>query len=163
MIPFDLKFVFQHADIAAAPLAITGERDTAVDFTIPFRKAELGVLIMHPNWVREHVFAVMFPYSATVWVFFVLAILFVGALLWLMSYFNPYEWRSLAQRGEATEEQGNYLNMWNAPWFQVRHLYEVSFHPQNLPSKKKENKMRSMIWLLSRQLVFRCTFCRCTF
>ncbi|PIK37298.1 putative glutamate receptor 1 [Apostichopus japonicus] len=61
----------------------------------------------------------MFPYSATVWVFFVLAILFVGALLWLMSYFNPYEWRSLAQRGEATEEQGNYLNMWNAPWFQT--------------------------------------------
>lgn len=113
------KLTEGHSDIAAAPLAITSERDSAVDFTIPFLKAELGVLIMHPNWVREHVFAVMFPYSATVWVFFVLAVLFIGLFLWGISYLNPYEWRKLAERGQATEEQGNYLNFWNAPWFQT--------------------------------------------
>ncbi|XP_038068083.1 glutamate receptor 1-like [Patiria miniata] len=121
------RLVNGYADIAAAPMAITPQRDRYVDFTVPFIKSELGVLIKHPSWIWEYPFAPVFPFRWDVWMVNLLAFVVVTVAMTLIGRYNPQEWSRAAERGEASQEQSQSFNVWNTFWFNVSTLFLQSF------------------------------------
>ncbi|XP_026332731.1 glutamate receptor 1-like [Hyposmocoma kahamanoa] len=83
----------QEADMAIAPLTVTLERESVVDFSKPFLSFNIkayGNKNSRDNW---SIFSFLRPLSNEVWVCIVLSMFAVGIVLYLVSRFSPYEWR----------------------------------------------------------------------
>ena len=46
---FSVRFSFQEADIAIAPLTITSKRERVIDFTKPFMSLGISIMIKKPQ------------------------------------------------------------------------------------------------------------------
>ncbi|XP_071794215.1 glutamate receptor 1-like [Asterias amurensis] len=121
------RLVNGYADIAAAPMAVTPLRDEYVDFTVPFIKSELGVLVKHPSWIWEYPFAPVFPFRWDVWLINLFALIVVTVVLTFIGAFNKEEWKKASERGEASQEQSQSFNVWNSFWFSVTTLFMQSY------------------------------------
>lgn len=69
----------QKADIAVADLTITYERESAVDFTMPFMSLGIGILYKKPKKDPPKLFSFMSPLAVEVWVYLITS--FLGVTL----------------------------------------------------------------------------------
>ena len=117
----------QKVDIAAGPLTVTSEREEAVDFTYPFMSSGIQMLIKHPKHVKENPFRIFFVFGVEVWFINLLVFLLVSLLLFVFNYFDPYEWKAVAERGETYEENAGNFGCLNSMWFCTTTLCLQSF------------------------------------
>ncbi|PIK48930.1 putative glutamate receptor 2 [Apostichopus japonicus] len=102
------------ADVAIGALVRDPYREEVVDFTDAWYEGNVKLLILHPSWTFEYPFSMVYPID--VWGWFVLLLIFILAslLVFFLGMFSPYEWRKLAERGEASAEDGQIFNFLNS-------------------------------------------------
>lgn len=146
------RLVDGYADIAAAPLAVTSQRDEAVDFTVPYMKAGLGILIKHPSGVREYPFAIVFPFGWDAWLANLAALVVVTILFIVIGSFNPREYKQAAERGEESPEHADSFNFWNSWWFTITSVFLQSFNKS--PRSFAGRTLAAFWWFYVLMIVF---------
>ncbi|OWF38062.1 Glutamate receptor 4 [Mizuhopecten yessoensis] len=105
------EIVRRHADLAVAPLTITKEREADVDFTKPFMKTGISIMIKRPDKQKPGVFSFKEPLSNMVWLCITVGFLAVSTILFLVGRFSPYEWKENSTTGPSDD-----FNMLNSLW-----------------------------------------------
>ncbi|XP_053400378.1 glutamate receptor 2-like isoform X2 [Mercenaria mercenaria] len=109
------------ADIAIAPLTINEERQRAVDFTKPFMKTGISIMIKKPDKEKPGVFSFMYPLSNQVWLCVMVAFVAVSLVLFFVGRWSPYEWSDLDPKGGSPINNFNLLNTF---WFSLGALMQ---------------------------------------
>ncbi|XP_033110462.1 glutamate receptor 2-like [Anneissia japonica] len=131
-----LKEVLEgEADVAAGPLVKTAEREADIDFTIPFLRGRIHLLVKHPNHIHDYAFNVMYPLGVEVWFIALVVMFFVAALLFAYNHYNPNEWRSIVERdsnlyegdAEMYKVNADNFNIRNSIWFAVTTIFLQSY------------------------------------
>ncbi|XP_065292905.2 glutamate receptor ionotropic, kainate 2-like isoform X1 [Dermacentor albipictus] len=105
------------ADAAIVDLTITYERESVVDFTIPFMSTGISILFRKAEKSEPSLFSFLHPFSIDVWLYMLTAYLGVSLLIFIMGRFTPYEWVS---PHPCVPEEGDLQNQFNLPnsfWF----------------------------------------------
>ncbi|XP_033744251.1 glutamate receptor 3-like [Pecten maximus] len=105
------EIVRRDADLAVAPLTITKEREEDVDFTKPFMKTGISIMIKRPDKQKPGVFSFKEPLSNMVWVCITVGFLAVSTILFLVGRFSPYEWKENSATGPSDD-----FSMLNSLW-----------------------------------------------
>ncbi|KAH7947484.1 hypothetical protein HPB52_012316 [Rhipicephalus sanguineus] len=100
------------ADAAIVDLTITYERESAVDFTIPFMSTGISILFKKPEKSDPSLFSFLHPFSVDVWLYMLTAYLAVSLLIFIMGRFTPYEWVS---PHPCVPEEGDLQSQFNLP------------------------------------------------
>lgn len=106
-------------DLATTDLTITHERQTGVDFTIPF--ITLGISILHskPKAAALNLWAFLDPFSLEVWLYTATAFIGVSLLMYIVARISPYEWLNDHPCDEEPEELTNTFSIGNCLWFSL--------------------------------------------
>ncbi|XP_061189245.1 glutamate receptor 2-like [Saccostrea echinata] len=110
------------ADLALASLTITRARQRVVDFTKPFMKIGISIMIKKPDKQKPGVFSFMEPLDSMVWVCVSLAFTGVSLVLFFVGRWSPYEWRAEATRKEISVT--NAFTLSNTLWFSLGALMQ---------------------------------------
>nr|CAD7453106.1 unnamed protein product [Timema tahoe] len=78
------KVIDGDADLAITDLTITSERESGVDFTMPFMNLGISILYKMPTKEAPKLFSFMSPFSTTVWAYMLSVYIGVSFLLYLM-------------------------------------------------------------------------------
>ncbi|XP_069128791.1 glutamate receptor 4-like [Argopecten irradians] len=105
------EIVRRDAHLAVAPLTITKEREADVDFTKPFMKTGISIMIKRPDKQKPGVFSFKEPLSNMVWVCITVGFLAVSTILFLVGRFSPYEWKENSATGPSDD-----FSMLNSLW-----------------------------------------------
>ena len=76
---------FQRADMAAAGMTITYEREKVVDFTTPFLNLGITIVYKTPIKAPPKLFSFLEPLSLQVWIYMVAAYLCVSFMLFIIA------------------------------------------------------------------------------
>lgn len=113
------ELVDKKADIALADLTITYERESAVDFTMPFMNLGIGILYRKQKKDPPKLFSFMSPLAIEVWIYLLTAFLGVTLFLFVIARFSPYEWINPHPCVREPEELENSFTMKNTLWFTI--------------------------------------------
>ncbi|PIK39600.1 putative glutamate receptor 1 [Apostichopus japonicus] len=138
------------ADVAIGSLTKVGAREDAIDFTGTWYKSQLKVAILHPSWTFEYPFSLVFPLHVTAWAALVALFVIISSMVFFLGYFSPYEYRRLAERGEATEEEAGTFSIGESIFYCLSTGFWQSFHRS---PKSWSLRLLSMFWFW---------FCICT-
>lgn len=105
------------ADLAIGSLTKNGAREKDIDFTASWYGSHLKVAILHPSWTFEYPFALVYPYHLTAWFALLVTFSVIVLAVFCLGRFSPYEYRRLASRGEASEEEGETFSFFDSIWF----------------------------------------------
>ncbi|XP_063632819.1 glutamate receptor 1-like [Cydia splendana] len=119
----------KEVDMAIAPLTVTVERETVVDFSKPFLSFDIKPSLKNIADEPGAIFSFLDPLSTEVWLCLMFSVLAVTVVLFIVSRFSPYEWRVVSytdtQSSEHTEVATtkttvvNEFSFWNSMWFSV--------------------------------------------
>jgi len=107
------------ADIAVADLTITYERESVVDFTMPFMSLGIGILVKKPTKAKPTLFEFMLPLAPEVWCYLITAFVGVTLFLFMVARFSPYEWQNAHPCEKEADELSNDFTMKNTLWFTI--------------------------------------------
>lgn len=107
------------ADLAVADLTITYERESAVDFSMPFMNLGIGILFRKPKKEPPKLFSFMSPLAVEVWIYLLTAFLGVTLFLFVIARFSPYEWVNPHPCVREPDELENNFTMKNTLWFTI--------------------------------------------
>ncbi|XP_014479803.1 PREDICTED: glutamate receptor ionotropic, kainate 2-like isoform X2 [Dinoponera quadriceps] len=107
------------ADLAITDLTITSERETAVDFTMPFMNLGISILYKKPTRAPPSLFSFLSPFSNDVWLYLIGAYIVVSLLLFIIGRLCPAEWNNPYPCIEDAEELENQFTFKNAFWFAI--------------------------------------------
>lgn len=113
-------FCFQEADLAAAPLTITMEREEVVDFSKPFMNTGISIMIKKPEKQKPGVFSFMKPFSISLWMCIVIGYFVVSFGIFFVSRFSPTEWKRIRMRSGT--EYLNKFTLRSSLWFSMGSL-----------------------------------------
>ena len=107
--------------MVAAPITVTQNRARAVDFSHPFQSVGPVIVLKRPDHfqppLKESLSKLLVPLEFSVWLMACLAFFATGTTLYIISYFNPYEWRRMAKDREATLREAESFTCLNSFWF----------------------------------------------
>ena len=123
------ELVRHEADLAVAPLTITSQRESVVDFSKPWMNLGISILISKPEKNKPGVFSFMAPLSKEIWMCVTFAYIGVSVILFLVSRFSPYEW---SIEDEATPQLSNKFSILNTLFFALAAFMQqgVDFIPR---------------------------------
>ncbi|XP_076280228.1 glutamate receptor ionotropic, kainate 2 isoform X2 [Lasioglossum baleicum] len=107
------------ADLAITDLTITAERESAVDFTMPFMNLGISILYRKPQKTPPSLFSFLSPFSAGVWCYLMGAYVSVSLLLFVIGRLCPAEWNNPYPCIEEPEELENQFTFKNSLWFTI--------------------------------------------
>lgn len=91
------QVISHQADLAIADLTITRERQSVVDFTVPFMSSGISIIYRKDKntspiaW--HNIFtSLLEPFAIDLWLYTVAAIIATTVLLYVVSRLSPYEW-----------------------------------------------------------------------
>uniref|UniRef100_K1QYF3 Glutamate receptor n=1 Tax=Magallana gigas TaxID=29159 RepID=K1QYF3_MAGGI len=105
------KLVDDEADLAIAPITITKERQKIVDFTKPFMRTGLSLMIYKPDKRKPGMFSFKEPLHKNVWLCIAIGFLTTSVILFLIGRFSPFEWSQNSEEGPSSE-----FSMSNSLW-----------------------------------------------
>ncbi|XP_053623555.1 glutamate receptor 1-like [Plodia interpunctella] len=117
----------KEADIVIAPLTVTMERESVVDFSKPFLSFDVKPTAK-PAKLSTSIFSFLHPLSKEIWLCILFAIFAVSVILFIVSRFSPYEWKLVSYSDSQTTDQDvatskttviNEFSFWNSVWFSV--------------------------------------------
>ncbi|GFQ84075.1 glutamate receptor ionotropic, kainate 2 [Trichonephila clavata] len=109
------------ADIAVADLSITFDRESAVDFTMPFMNLGISILFKKPGKKAPALFSFLKPLSIEVWFYMGTAYLGITLYLFILARLSPYEWIHPRHRPNS-ELVANRFTLVNSLWFMMGSL-----------------------------------------
>ncbi|KAL4238165.1 hypothetical protein ACF0H5_002875 [Mactra antiquata] len=119
------ELVDQEADIAGL-LTVSNSRAQFVDFLYPIQSASPAIVLKKPKddkpSVAERLSRLLEPLEFSVWLLSILSLLVTGTVLYIISYFNPYEWRRMYKDREATHREAESFTCLNSFWFVISTL-----------------------------------------
>ncbi|EDV20221.1 uncharacterized protein TRIADDRAFT_32461 [Trichoplax adhaerens] len=86
------EVVIGEADIAAAALSITPERQQVLDFTIPYINQGLTVLTLRESNPPVSVFQAFLPLRIEVWIGIVITLIIIAAVTTCINRLSPYDY-----------------------------------------------------------------------
>ncbi|CAF0851429.1 unnamed protein product [Adineta ricciae] len=142
------ELVRHEADLAVAPLTITSERESVVDFSKPWMNLGISILISKPEKQPPGVFSFMAPLSKEIWMCVTFAYIGVSVILFLVSRFSPYEW---SIEDEVTPQLSNKFSILNTLFFALAAFMQqgVDFIPRSISGRL----VASVWWYFSMILV----------
>ncbi|UJR30873.1 hypothetical protein I4U23_018386 [Adineta vaga] len=128
------ELVRHEADLAVAPLTITSERESVVDFSKPWMNLGISILISKPEKQPPGVFSFMAPLSKEIWMCVTFAYIGVSVILFLVSRFSPYEW---SIEDEVTPQLSNKFSILNTLFFALAAFMQqgVDFIPRSISGR----------------------------
>nr|ARJ36889.1 glutamate receptor 2 [Hirudo verbana] len=123
------------ADMAIAPLTITADRESVIDFSKPFMSLGISIMIKRPSKEPPSVFSFMNPLSYEVWMCVIFAYIGVSVVLFLVSRFSPFEWHvEENQEGMAVT---NNFTIFNSLWFSLGAFMQqgVDIEPRSMSGR----------------------------
>ncbi|GFY54467.1 glutamate receptor ionotropic, kainate 2 [Trichonephila inaurata madagascariensis] len=109
------------ADIAVADLSITFDRESAVDFTMPFMNLGISILFKKPGKKVPALFSFLKPLSIEVWFYMGTAYLGITLYLFILARLSPYEWIHPRHQPDS-EMVANRFTLVNSLWFMMGSL-----------------------------------------
>uniref|UniRef100_A0A6P7EYU5 Glutamate receptor ionotropic, kainate 2-like n=1 Tax=Diabrotica virgifera virgifera TaxID=50390 RepID=A0A6P7EYU5_DIAVI len=103
----------QKAHLGIADLTITQERQEVVDFSLPFMTLGISVLYRTPDYGETRTFAVLNPFSRSVWMSIVYAYIFISLGLYIILRLSPADWEVSHPCDELDDTMKNYWNLKN--------------------------------------------------
>ncbi|XP_069128789.1 glutamate receptor 2-like isoform X2 [Argopecten irradians] len=116
------ELIDKTADLALASLTINKERERVVDFTKPFMKLGISIMIKKPDKQKPGVFSFMNPLSNLVWICVMIAFLAVSLVLFFVGRWSPYEWQEETSSKDHTTT--NAFTFSNTLWFSLGALMQ---------------------------------------
>ncbi|XP_072167155.1 glutamate receptor 1-like [Diadema setosum] len=146
------EVIRKKADIAAAPITITKERLKDVDFTDSFMSGGIKLLLKNPNYIEHNPFRFLHPLAIEVWFVNLGTFLIVAGVLALINYFDPYEWKAAAERGEVEEENGRNFSFKNSLWYCTTTLFFQGY--DHGPRSNAGHTLTAFWWVFVLVMVF---------
>lgn len=112
------------ADIAVADLTITGKREKAVDFTLPFMTTGVSILFMKPAKAESSLFGFLSPFTISVWIYLLLTTALISLIFFICGRLSPYEWDNPFPCKEDQPILMNECSVKNSFWFTVGSLMQ---------------------------------------
>ncbi|XP_030832167.1 glutamate receptor 3 [Strongylocentrotus purpuratus] len=140
------------ADIAAAPITITKERLADVEFTDSFMSGGIKLLLKNPYYIDHNPFRLLHPFGIEVWFINLGTFLIVAGILCLINYFDPYEWKAAAERGETFEENGRTFSWKNSLWYCTTTLFLQGY--DRGPRSNAGHTLTAFWWVFVLVMVF---------
>lgn len=112
------------ADLAITDLTITAERESGVDFTMPFMNLGISILFEKPKKEDPELFSFMQPFSRGVWACLFACFFLVTCSLFAMGRLSPAEWDNPFPCIEEPEVLINQFSFKNAMWFSIGALLQ---------------------------------------
>lgn len=112
------------ADLAITDLTITAERESAVDFTMPFMNLGISILFESPKKEDPELFSFMQPFSGGVWGCLFACFFLVTISLFVMGRLSPEEWDNPFPCIEEPENLINQFSFKNSMWFSIGALLQ---------------------------------------
>ncbi|KAG4072084.1 hypothetical protein HA402_015583 [Bradysia odoriphaga] len=112
------------ADLAITDLTITSERESGVDFTMPFMNLGISILYRKPIKEPPSTFSFMAPFSIEVWLYLGGAYLGVSLCLFILGRISPSEWDNPYPCIEEPKELFNQFSFSNSLWFSTGALLQ---------------------------------------
>uniref|UniRef100_T1IJ49 Ionotropic glutamate receptor C-terminal domain-containing protein n=1 Tax=Strigamia maritima TaxID=126957 RepID=T1IJ49_STRMM len=142
------ELIERKADVAIADLAITRERQDAVDFTIPFMHLGIGILFKKAPSKPPKLFAFLNPFSEDVWIFMATAVLGVSLMLFFLARVSPYEWINPPPYDSDFDELViNRFNLMDSLWFVIASLIKLG--REDLPKAISTRTVASAWWFFT--------------
>ncbi|CAF3649865.1 unnamed protein product [Adineta steineri] len=128
------ELVRHEVDLAIAPLTITSQRESVVDFSKPWMNLGISILISKPEKTKPGVFSFMAPLSKEIWMCVTFAYIGVSVILFLVSRFSPYEW---SMEDEETFQLSNKFSILNTLFFALAAFMQqgVDFIPRSISGR----------------------------
>jgi glutamate receptor, ionotropic, invertebrate len=118
------ELIDEKADLAITDLTITAERESGVDFTMPFMNLGISILFEKPKKEDPELFSFMQPFSGGVWGCLFACFFLVTISLFVMGRMSPEEWDNPYACIEEPEVLQNQFSFKNAMWFSVGALLQ---------------------------------------
>ncbi|KAI4498716.1 hypothetical protein M0802_006183 [Mischocyttarus mexicanus] len=113
------KIIEGRADLAITDLTITSDRESAVDFTMPFMNLGISILYQRPTKAPPSFFSFLSPFSNDVWICLLGAFIFVSVLFSVIGRLCPAEWNNPYPCIEEPEELENQFTLKNSFMFTI--------------------------------------------
>lgn len=131
------------ADIAVADLAVNSERESVVDFTLPFMSTGISILYKKPIKKETSLWSFLSPFSTRVWIYMLGTFVGVSILLFLTGRFTPYEWTNPHPCRQDDKVLENVLNMRNSFWCTIGSLMQQG---SDIAPKAMSTRVIIAIW-----------------
>jgi len=118
------ELIDEEADLAIGDLTITSQRETAVDFTLPFMNTGISILFRKPTTKVTTLFSFLSPFSMVVWVYVVGAYVGVSVILFVVGRLSPYEWDNPHPCRQDDQVLENDFSLLNSFWFTIGSLMQ---------------------------------------
>ncbi|XP_034949070.1 ionotropic receptor 25a-like isoform X2 [Chelonus insularis] len=93
------------ADIALGSFSIMAERDSVIDFTIPFYKhVGISILMMKPK-VKTSLFKFLTVLEKNVWLCILASYFFTSILMWIFDKYSPYSYQNNKEKYKDDDEK----------------------------------------------------------
>ncbi|XP_075538331.1 ionotropic receptor 25a-like [Dermacentor variabilis] len=110
------ELVDKNADIALGPISVMAQRETVVDFTVPYYDpVGLSILMKKPE-VKSSLFKFLTVLEGNVWGCILAAYVFTSFLMYLYDRLSPYSYRSNQEKYKDDEEKRDF-NLKECLWF----------------------------------------------
>ncbi|EDS27909.1 ionotropic glutamate receptor subunit ia [Culex quinquefasciatus] len=131
------------ADLAITDLTITSDRESAVDFTMPFMNLGISILFRKPTKEPPSLFSFMSPFSKQVWLYLGGAYMMVSMSLFILGRLSPKEWDNPYPCIEEPEELENQFSFSNSMWFTIGALLQQG---SEIAPKSSSTRAVASIW-----------------
>ncbi|XP_058444442.1 glutamate receptor ionotropic, kainate 2 isoform X2 [Malaya genurostris] len=131
------------ADLAITDLTITSDRESAVDFTMPFMNLGISILYRKPTKEPPSLFSFMSPFSKQVWLYLGGAYMTVSLSLFILGRLSPKEWDNPYPCIEEPEELENQFSFSNSMWFTIGALLQQG---SEIAPKASSTRAVASIW-----------------
>ncbi|RZC36214.1 Lig chan, ANF receptor and/or SBP bac 3 domain containing protein, partial [Asbolus verrucosus] len=109
------EIVNGNALFGVGDMTITAERETAVDFSMPYMRLGIGILLQKPKTTVD-MFAFLNPLSAEVWMYTVTLYLTVSIILYFVARMAPGDWENPHPCNLTPDELENLWSISNCLW-----------------------------------------------
>ncbi|KAH8418012.1 hypothetical protein KR222_010349, partial [Zaprionus bogoriensis] len=118
------EIIDNRADMGITDLTMTSERESGVDFTIPFMNLGIAILFRKPMKEPPKLFSFMSPFSGEVWLWLGLAYMGVSISMFILGRLSPVEWDNPYPCIEEPTELENQFSFANCLWFSIGALLQ---------------------------------------
>ncbi|XP_015783967.1 glutamate receptor ionotropic, kainate 2 [Tetranychus urticae] len=130
-------------DLATTDLTITHERQTGVDFTIPFITLGISILYSKPAAAPLNLWAFLDPFSLEVWLYVATAFIGVSLLMYIVARISPYEWLNDHPCDDEPEELTTQFSIGNCLWFSLGSIMQQG---SDLAPKSISTRVMASAW-----------------
>ncbi|XP_017883266.1 glutamate receptor ionotropic, kainate 2-like [Ceratina calcarata] len=141
------RLLDREADLAICDLTITYERETAVDFTMPFMNLGISILYRQPEAKEPNLFSFLSPLSTDVWLYTATAVLAITILLSIQARMAPGEWDNPHPCNPDPEELENNFTLRNSLWLVTGSLMQQG--SDILPQSPSIRMLAGMWWFFT--------------